>query len=396
MRHLWVMASISALIAVCIAFGVLVGTGRISMEPRTTSQASPSAPAGEIDAAPFARRSSEAIRAGLEATGRTDVPENVITTLSTLEKIDDYPIYTMRYVGPYIRASELLPDDEADDSARVREKDWACSLFAAVGNPSEPMFGRNFDWEYSPLLVLFLEPEAGHRSIMTIDIAYLVDEADIDQLDKCGAEALLPLLDAPFLTFDGMNEHGLAMGMAAVGYECGYPSDPGKRDVGDMQLMREVLEAAATVDEAIEFLETINPISQGGPNMHYLIADRTPSAALIEYHDGEMVAFRSVPESPWQLGTNFPVVLADGSPTGGCWRYDLIEQTLRESSGDLSSLNSMDLLERVSTPSTQWSITYDISKRVMHLAIDRKFETVYRISLETGEVDRQQRTGSGH
>ena len=392
-KRTWIVAA--AVLAVgCITVVVLIATGRIPFrsEPiETTSPTAASSNAGRYDSI-----DTTEIRAGLEAIGLSDVPENILATLSTLEKIDDFPIYTMRYFGPYVRASELLSEDDGQAANSEAPIDWACSLFAAVGNPSRPAFGRNFDWEYSPILVLLLEPEEGHRSIMSIDIAYLIEPADLDRLDECEAEKLLPLLSAPFLTFDGMNEQGVAIGMAAVQYAHGYPSDSEKRDVGDLRMMREVLEAAATVDEAIAFLEGINPVSQGGPNTHYLIADDTPSAALIEYHDGKMVVFRSSDETPWQLGTNFPVVLTDGNPTGRCWRYDLIEETLRENGGDLSSLDSMELLESVSTPSTQWSITYDLSKRIMYLAAGRSFDTVYGISLETGEATPQSNSGSRH
>jgi hypothetical protein len=383
------MGAIGVLAVIGMAFGVLLGTGHIQRGSQASSDVGSTAP----DA--YAEPEQEEIRGQLEAIGLSAVPENVIATLSTLEKIDDFPIYTMRYFGPYLRASELVPDLASCEAVPRRASDWACSLFAALGDPGAPVFGRNFDWEYSPILVLLLEPEAGHRSIMSIDIAYLVEEADIGRLDECHARALLPLLDAPFLTFDGMNEHGLAIGMAAVDYACGYPADPEKRDVGDLRVMREVLERATTVDEAMAFLETINPTSQGGPNMHYLIADRTPSAALIEYDNGEMHVFRSSEERPWQLGTNFPVVLTDGSPTGNCWRYDLIEQSLRACDGALSSPDAMELLGRVSTPLTQWSIAYDLTERTMYLSVGRDAETVYRISLETGVATREHTPSSG-
>lgn len=392
----WTVASVGALSVICITFVVLIATGhiQIGLGARDGTQAIPTA--DTANDATYASIDTTEIRAGLEAIGLSDVPENVLATLSTLEKIDDFPIYTMRYFGPYVRASELRSEDDGQAANSEVPIDWACSLFAAVGDPSWPVFGRNFDWEYSPILVLLLEPEEGHRSIMSIDIAYLVEPGDVDRLDECEVERLLPLLSAPFLTFDGMNERGLAIGMASVDYECGYPSDPDKRDVGDLRLMREVLESSATVDEAIAFLEGINPVSQGGPNTHYLIADDTPSAALIEYHEGEMYVFRSSADAPWQLGTNFPVVLTDGNPTGRCWRYDLIERTLRENGGDLSSLDSMELLEGVSTPSTQWSITYDLSKRIMYLAVGGSIDTVYGISLETGEAVPQSGSGSRH
>ena len=329
---------------------------------------------------------TDRVREGFEAIGITDVPENLLASLSTFEKVDDYPIHTMCYFGPYVRASELQPAPDPEGEAASPGRDWACSLFAAVGDAQRPMFGRNFDWEYSPILVLFLEPEDGYRSVMSIDIAYLIDEEAIGRLDTAPVGDLLPLLSAPFLTFDGMNEMGVAIGMASVDYECGYPSDPNKRDVGDLRIMREVLESSATVEEAIAFLEGINPVSQSGPNTHYLIADRTPAAALIEYHDGEMFVFRSSVETPWQLGTNFPVILSEGAPAGQCWRYDLIEASLRERGGALPVDEAAELLQAVSTPMTRWSIVYDLTELEMHLVVERNTTDGQTFSLgDSGE-----------
>jgi len=380
-RRLWIVAAAAVLSAACIAVVVLIVAGRIPLGAESIEVASSATAAA--DTSRYAGINTSEVRAELEAAGLADVPENILATLSTLEKIDDYPIYTMRYFGPYIRASELQPEIDPDEAA-LKATDWACSLIAALGDPSRPMFGRSFDWEYSPILVLTLEPEEGHRSIMSIDVAYLVDPADIDRLDECEAEDLLGLLSAPFLTFDGMNEHGVAIGMAAVEHASGYSSDPEKRDIGDMQLMREILEAAGTVDEAIAFLEGINPTSQGGPSMHYLIADRTPSAALIEYHDGEMAVFRSSAEAPWQHGTNFRVVLTEGHPAGNCWRYDLIDATLREEEGALTVSEMLDLLADVSVAHTRWSIVYDLTALEMQLVIERAWDDVHTFSLDGG------------
>ena len=379
-KRSWGAVSIGALIVMCITFGILIGTGAIHLGEGVDGAAGIPLAMASSSEDRYGSIDTARVRMEFEAIGMSDVPENVIATLSTLERIDDYPVYTMRYFGPYLRASELQPEPEPDEAA-LKATDWACSLFAAVGDSSWPVFGRNFDWEYSPILVLFLEPEDGYRSIMSIDIAYLVDEEAIGRLDTASVEELLPLLSAPFLTFDGMNERGVAIGMASVDYECGYPSDPEKGDVGDLRLMREVLESSATVEEALAFLETINPVSQGGPNMHYLIADRTPAAALVEYHDGETYIFRSSAETPWQLGTNFPVVLTEGNPTGSCWRYDLLETTLREHGGSLSADGAADLLQAVSTPTTRWSIVYDLANLQMHLTIERNAEIVHTFSL---------------
>ena len=376
-----------AVIALCVTVGILGGTRPVDVKRATGTLAGSQA---EASANPVqVATGTEAVRDGLEEAGFIDIPENVVATLSTFEKLDDYPVYTMRYIGPYVRTSDLEREPAPGaGQADVREgqSNWACSLFAAVADPEQAVFGRNFDWEYSPILVLFFEPEEGYRSVMSIDIAYLIEPEWIDCLDTAPVEELLPLLSAPFATFDGMNEMGVAIGMASVDYECGYPTDLDKRDVGDLRLMREVLETSATVEEAIAFLEAINPVSQGGPNTHYLIADTTASAALIEYHDGKMHVFRSSGEAPWQLGTNFPVVLTEGDPAGHCWRYDRIEATLREHDGALSQDEAADLLQAVSTPMTRWSIVYDLATLEMGLVIERETGTVHTFSLE-GETE---------
>jgi adenine-specific DNA-methyltransferase len=42
--------------------------------------------------------------------------------------------------------------------------------------------------------------------------------------------------------------------------------------------------------------------------MHYLVADRVPTAALVEYSNGTMYTFGSDASTPWQMGTNFPLL----------------------------------------------------------------------------------------
>ena len=380
-RGSWIARTMSAVIAGCLCVSVLLCASQV----RALAQEGPEdGSEATAQCGGVAPRDPDSIREGLAAMGLSGVPENVIQTLATLVKISDYPIYTMHYYGPYIRASELQAQYGSQAVRTVEYPLWACSLFAAVGDADAPMFGRNFDWEVSPLLVVFLEPEVGYRSVMSVDLAYLFDEETVGRLDTATVEEILPILSAPSVTFDGMNEMGLAIGMASVDYECGYPSDPDKRDVGDLKLMREVLESSATVDEALAFLEGINPVSQGGPNSHYLLADRTPAAALVEYDNGKMYVFRSTTETPWQLGTNFPVVLAQGRPQGRCWRYDRIEQALRDQEGDLSSADVLELLEAVSTPMTQWSIVYDLTKLMVFLSVDRGYQDVFGVSLLEG------------
>ncbi len=99
-----------------------------------------------------------------------------------------------------------------------------------------------------------------------------------------------------------MNEQGLVVGMAAV--PPGQMTlDPNKATVGSIRVIRMILDHANTVDEALDILSRYNVDMQGGIPIHYLIADRSGQAALVEYYRGELFVFRN--EAPWHLATNF-------------------------------------------------------------------------------------------
>lgn len=78
-------------------------------------------------------------------------------------------------------------------------------------------YGWNFDWDYGTALLLFTDPPGGYASVSMVDIAYLGIEGKSEKdLQNLPYEERQLLLGAPSLPFDGMNERGLAIGMAAV------------------------------------------------------------------------------------------------------------------------------------------------------------------------------------
>jgi len=104
------------------------------------------------------------------ATHITPTLDAETATLASLEQIDDYPLYTMRYVGDYPRTFPEVSELPGRWGAA-----WACSLFAALGDPDNRLYGRNFDWQYSPALLLFTDPPDGYASVSMVDLAYLLD-----------------------------------------------------------------------------------------------------------------------------------------------------------------------------------------------------------------------------
>jgi predicted small lipoprotein YifL len=279
-----------------------------------------------------------------------------VATLSSLEKVDGYPLYTMRYVGDYPLESGRLPAVELPGPTLP----WACSLFATLAGDQEQVYGRNFDWQFSPALLLFTDPPGGYASVSMVDIAYLGFEGP-----RAGALIDLPLaeraslLESPHWPFDGMNEHGLAVGMAAVP-QGGMAPDPARPTLGSLGIMRHMLDHTRTVDEAINVFEEYNVAWNGGPPLHYLLSDRSGRAMLVEFYQGKMVLLPN--EEPWHLATNFlrsAVSSAPGeSAAGNCWRYDRIEDALSQAGGYLSSGEALDLLAQVAQHNTQWSVVY--------------------------------------
>ena len=312
--------------------------------------------------------------------------DDEIATLNSLEQVDDYPLYTMRYYGEYDQQSVSIIDDRAiwehlqPNLPTRRQPAWGCSLFAALGEDENMQFGRNFDWDYGPALLLFTQPQDGYASVSMVDIAYLgFGDARAHGLTELPLKERGALLDAPYLPFDGMNEHGLAVGMAAVP-SGEMKSNPSKETIGSLMVIRNLLDYARNVDEAIAILGSYNIDFEGGPAIHYLIADPSGRAALVEFYQGEMIVIPN--KEPWHQATNFLRAGAGESPEGRCWRYDRISEQLSASRGKLTAQEAMELLADVSQEETQWSIVYGISESGVNVVMGRNYGEVPTFQLD--------------
>jgi hypothetical protein len=212
-----------------------------------------------------------------------------------------------------------------------------------------------------------------------VDIAYLGFEDDtVRSLTDLPLAERQALLYTPFMPFDGMNEKGLVVGMAAVP-ESEMPHDAGKETLDSLEVIREMLDHARGVDEAIDVLRSYNIDWGGGPPLHYLLADASGRAMLVEFYEGEMVLFpsASVPVPDWHLATNFLRSSVGESVEGVCLRYDRISRQLSDAGGRLGVQDALDLLGSVSQDSTQWSVVYEINSLKVNVAMGRRFSELY-------------------
>jgi hypothetical protein len=276
-------------------------------------------------------------------------------SLDSLERLDDHPLWTMRYEGGYDRMKGVTTPPPATP--------YGCSLFLA-GDEADPLFARNFDWDHGPAMMLFTDPPDGHASVSMVDLRIL------GVADPTGADRDL-LVDAPLLPVDGMNAEGLAIGLAAVP-DADPGTRPGRPTVGGLRAIRLVLDEAATVDEAVAVFEEHNIDFSGGPPLHYLVADATGRSAVIEFVDGALSVL------PIRTAVNFTMAGSTEESRQADRRY----RTASEGLPDATDWHSaMDLLDRVRQNHTQWSAVYGLRTGEIHLATAGNLDRVHEFDL---------------
>ena len=287
---------------------------------------------------------------------------------SGFEKVDDYPLYVMRFNGGY-GFSEYLKTGRLN----ARFSDGfapSCTVFAAVGTDEDPIVGRNFDFPQNPALLLFTDPPDGFASVSMVDLGYF--GYSMSHLPD-PEEGLEGLEMTPYLPFDGMNEHGLVVGMAAIPH-AEPPLDPRKVSIGEIQVIRLLLDRAKNVDEGIELIKEFN-VEMTEPNIHYLLADRMGNSAIVEFVSGEMKILRS--DEPWQVITNFVIHGLGTLNDVSCSRYSSAYDTLSDVRGSVSTEEAMNILKGSSQTSTVWSIVYNMETGEIHIAVGGDFAHIF-------------------
>jgi hypothetical protein len=281
-----------------------------------------------------------------------------IIWIKDFQQIDEYPLFVANYVGDY-RFNEYL-----ETGRRPRLGSIGCTCFAA-----DLFVGRNFDFPSNPALLLFTSPDDGYKSVSMVDLGYFGYSMSNPPDDSSGLE------ETPYMPFDGMNEKGLVVTMAAVPY-ADAPSD-NMKSVGEIAAIRLLLDYAANVDEAVELLSGYNVI-MADPPIHYLVADARGESVIIEFVGNEMNTFMS---KDYGIITNFIISGVDLPSESPCYRYDVVYSGLMDN--DVMSKDIVfSLLEDSSQSSTIWSCVYNMEDLYVHIVMGRNYGTEYLFHLE--------------
>ncbi|MEZ5199364.1 MAG: linear amide C-N hydrolase [Bacteroidales bacterium] len=178
---------------------------------------------------------------------------DTLSTISSFEAIGEF--YKMDYSGDYNNLLDML-DDQMTGNDKLDFDSFNCSLFSANGDLDNQLFGRNFDNNNNDVLFTRFQPPDGYSSMaftrMT-DMGFPVGT----NYSNLTFNQKLPLLHSAYFVPDGINEHGLAAGLASVP-AVQFILDPAKDTIFITRLIREILDHAQSVDEALEIANSFN------------------------------------------------------------------------------------------------------------------------------------------
>ncbi len=319
---------------------------------------------------------------------------NELRSLFSLKQMNVAPFYSMTYYGDYGFDDFLKQGahSDADIEKFVTKRllkgipidlgvtGAGCSAFYAHNEAGDGVYGRNFDFDYAPPLILHTKPANGYASVSTVNLAFLGYSEQ--NLPKERTINSFLTLAAPYLPFDGMNEKGLTVALLAVPQSY-PPNKDGQVMLNTTTAIRLMLDKAATVEEAAALLKNYSIYFSGDIQCHYLVADATGDTAVFEFWDNELKVIESPDAYP--AATNF--VMYNGLNIGEGFtefdRYNAIQDRLAQSKGVLSEAEAMHLLEQVSVPDrTQWSVVYNMKKLSATIAIRKDYGSLYDYTIQ--------------
>ncbi|MHC4203114.1 MAG: linear amide C-N hydrolase [Planctomycetota bacterium] len=297
-------------------------------------------------------------------------------TMASLEKVDDFPLYVMKYKGGYFFDFFVEEGIEWDFYQKIYKaaNPDACTSLAALNPEGRAVFGRNFDWKHRASLLLFTDPPGGYASVSMVDLYYL----GLEGMQEIPWSKRFVLLGAPYATIDGMNECGVAIAQNAVPRRK-FPADPNKPTLLNSQIVRLVLDYAKDVDEALNLIQQYN-IDFADVSVHFHIADVSGNSAIVEYLDDGISIIRD--EKNWQVSTNY---LFSEAIKPNCWRYKKASESLTREQGDITNEQAMNILQGTSMDHTTWSVVYNLSTGGINLAMGKDYDQVhtFKLSMES-------------
>lgn len=324
-----------------------------------------------------------------------------IASINSIQKIDDFGLYLMDYHGDYGLDELLEQGGASSDGALVNFvvkkilkglpvefniPDFGCSTFQAQTNEGDYIFGRNYDLDYVPSMIVRTNGDNGYASISVSNISVLGYDENKQPTNFMNS---ILTLAAPYVVMDGLNEMGVSIAVLLI-KDTPTNQESDKIDLTTTAMIRLILDKAASVDEAIALFENTDMHASAGASYHFQVADANGNSAVIEYIGDKLNVIRKA-NGEHQALTNFLISEEKYGFGGGQDRYEIVMNALNENDGVLSEKEAMDVLKSVAQDKinedggrtfTQWSVVYNNSQKTMSICAGGNFADVYTFTLE--------------
>lgn len=279
-----------------------------------------------------------------------------------------------------------------------------CTSFQARKSGGEGYwYGRNYDYFKNPTLVTVSHPKNGYASIGVSDMSHV--GYSLEKLPT-GFLSRVLCLAAIYAPVDGINEKGVCTSIMALPRQASQ-QNTGKHVVGTTVIMRLILDRCATVQEAIDLVNSLDIRHDAvvGAGYHYMVADAHGDCAVIEFDkdDGwKTMIVRKEEGQNSMLVTNhllspkYYTTVPDpsvGNPRShSWWRYETAGAYLEEHDGTLSFTEAQECLSKVhwenllwddgvTVEDTQYSNVYDQTAITLALRPWNDYGTTYNFKL---------------
>lgn len=290
-------------------------------------------------------------------------------------------------------------------SSQVKEEKgtFNCTSFQAVKSEGEGYwFGRNYDYFKNPTMVTVSHPKKGYASIACSDMSHF--GYSLEKLPG-SLKTKINCLASIYAPVDGINEKGLCTSIMALPKQTSQ-QNTGKHRVGTSIIMRLWLDRCATVQEALDLLETVDVRHDAsvGSGYHYFIADANGDCAVVEFdpNDGwKTLITRKNPDKNCMHVTNHllnPKYFSTepnpalGNPLSkSWWRYETVGTYLDTRNGIFSLDEAQECLSIVHwedlhredgmIEDTQYSNVYDQKSISLYLRNWNDYKTTHQFNL---------------
>ena len=340
---------------------------------------------------------------------------------SNLERIDSRGVfYSLDYTGNY---------DTPLVSETLNIFGGGCSAFITENEEGEVITGRSYDFPHKDAngdptglnVLVKCSPEGKYKSVGIADIG-LLSVVGLPYYAGAfdGNVSRIPLMFAPYLCMDGMNEKGLTVSILALDLKDGetpmHQTEEGKRTLMVNAVLRQLLDNCATLEEAVDLVEDVNISSTFGYDYHLFVTDAAGNSAVFEWRYSDFTVTYTDAVTNFYVGYDDACDCYSGDrlkdsfvvPENadreyrygyghGYGRFKMLAETLFEHISDagtarteMTDEDAMELLSDVSqeydpeamTSLTQYSVVYNSADLTATVCVMRDYDVRYVFGID--------------